>query len=322
MPNPEIDHDSETFQKLKEAGIPDWVLPLDAIEAEPGKVFTRMRAEFRDLAPPLLALFESDPDAMTVEDSDRLNYALFFAAEFKDERFSDALLQLLRADEDLVDFLFGDFLTEAMDDCIARICWRDLEGIKALALDQGGDRYVRWTALDSFKHLLWGGHYSVERLQEELRDVIARLEDTGLWDAITSLVTNLGWSEFEREVTEADAAGFLDNAVFGGIEEIQKSIANNRDRQTDERVEEFDAVVILENLWQWSKNISAEIAEAEEMRLNDSGQWSPGGAAARMETPEGYLLDEGGGLMREAEKVGRNDSCPCGSGKKFKKCCG
>jgi uncharacterized protein YecA (UPF0149 family) len=25
---------------------------------------------------------------------------------------------------------------------------------------------------------------------------------------------------------------------------------------------------------------------------------------------------------RPPEKVGRNDPCPCGSGKKFKKCCG
>ena len=25
---------------------------------------------------------------------------------------------------------------------------------------------------------------------------------------------------------------------------------------------------------------------------------------------------------READKVGRNDPCPCGSGKKYKKCCG
>ena len=41
------------------------------------------------------------------------------------------------------------------------------------------------------------------------------------------------------------------------------------------------------------------------------------------------LLD-GGGLFprkaetyrREAPKVGRNDPCPCGSGKKYKKCCG
>ena len=25
---------------------------------------------------------------------------------------------------------------------------------------------------------------------------------------------------------------------------------------------------------------------------------------------------------RQVDKVGRNDPCPCGSGKKFKKCCG
>ena len=27
-------------------------------------------------------------------------------------------------------------------------------------------------------------------------------------------------------------------------------------------------------------------------------------------------------VRRDAPKVGRNDPCPCGSGKKFKKCCG
>jgi SEC-C motif-containing protein len=26
-------------------------------------------------------------------------------------------------------------------------------------------------------------------------------------------------------------------------------------------------------------------------------------------------------VRREAPKVGRNDPCPCGSGKKYKKCC-
>ena len=27
-------------------------------------------------------------------------------------------------------------------------------------------------------------------------------------------------------------------------------------------------------------------------------------------------------VIRETQKVGRNEPCPCGSGKKFKKCCG
>ncbi len=44
----------------------------------------------------------------------------------------------------------------------------------------------------------------------------------------------------------------------------------------------------------------------------------------------GEMLEENPGLIpakvetfrREAPRVGRNDPCPCGSGKKFKKCCG
>ena len=27
-------------------------------------------------------------------------------------------------------------------------------------------------------------------------------------------------------------------------------------------------------------------------------------------------------VIAKSEKVGRNDPCPCGSGKKYKKCCG
>src|SRR5262249_4507819 len=37
--------------------------------------------------------------------------------------------------------------------------------------------------------------------------------------------------------------------------------------------------------------------------------------------PIGYTMAERGGLQR-TEKTGRNDPCPCGSGKKYKKCCG
>lgn len=36
-----------------------------------------------------------------------------------------------------------------------------------------------------------------------------------------------------------------------------------------------------------------------------------------------YVFDDVGNdtYIRTYPKVGRNDSCPCGSGKKFKKCC-
>ena len=35
-----------------------------------------------------------------------------------------------------------------------------------------------------------------------------------------------------------------------------------------------------------------------------------------------YLAQKKSGTVRKDKKVGRNDPCPCGSGKKYKKCCG
>lgn len=35
-----------------------------------------------------------------------------------------------------------------------------------------------------------------------------------------------------------------------------------------------------------------------------------------------YLEQKKSGTVRKEKKIGRNDPCPCGSGKKYKKCCG
>ena len=35
-----------------------------------------------------------------------------------------------------------------------------------------------------------------------------------------------------------------------------------------------------------------------------------------------HRIDQLETVRHETPKVGRNDDCPCGSGKKFKKCCG
>lgn len=38
--------------------------------------------------------------------------------------------------------------------------------------------------------------------------------------------------------------------------------------------------------------------------------------------PAGFRLLMKSGQVKSVTTVGRNDLCPCGSGKKFKKCCG
>ena len=43
-------------------------------------------------------------------------------------------------------------------------------------------------------------------------------------------------------------------------------------------------------------------------------------ANAAMERTQGRVVHSGGTYTRNMQKVGRNEPCPCGSGKKFKKC--
>lgn len=44
--------------------------------------------------------------------------------------------------------------------------------------------------------------------------------------------------------------------------------------------------------------------------------------APQPEQPEETMPSKGHTIVREMPKVGRNDPCPCGSGKKYKKCHG
>jgi preprotein translocase subunit SecA len=55
----------------------------------------------------------------------------------------------------------------------------------------------------------------------------------------------------------------------------------------------------------------------------DAGRAAQGSGAVRSAVPgQRSAVSQGGGLPHGWEQTGRNDPCPCGSGKKFKKCHG
>jgi uncharacterized protein YecA (UPF0149 family) len=58
-------------------------------------------------------------------------------------------------------------------------------------------------------------------------------------------------------------------------------------------------------------------------RLYDRQFMRDGIFVADEEELGGFLPDENAHVTvrRETPKIGRNDPCPCGSGKKYKKCC-
>jgi uncharacterized protein YecA (UPF0149 family) len=107
-------------------------------------------------------------------------------------------------------------------------------------------------------------------------------------------------------MTVAEIMGFLD-----GISESLENEAPVLDEMTEES--EFDLKIDFEKLY-W--NMLAVPAEW----LFTLPQWD--GILSEERREEIYKNFRNRRTVVNGPKVGRNDPCPCGSGKKYKKCCG
>jgi len=126
----------------------------------------------------------------------------------------------------------------------------------------------------------------------------------------------------EQLGTAVAAAGRGEDVDLQALEQLAGgSIAAAEDQDAGEDAQaasgEDDSAPLPEDLLQVVGGVLAGVG-ADSVVLDRvlSGVLTPPPA------PEGYDADGGGTLRRTTERVGRNDPCPCGSGRKFKKCCG
>ena len=72
----------------------------------------------------------------------------------------------------------------------------------------------------------------------------------------------------------------------------------------------------------WKREVEERQARTERRMKEMSGFFqTPAPARPAPEPRDDYLEPRPAPILRLEEKVGRNDPCPCGSGKKYKKCC-
>jgi hypothetical protein len=153
---------------------------------------------------------------------------------------------------------------------------------------------------------------------------------------------------YEREQVETWAADFADSTAYrelGGLEKqyavqivaefLRRACAHENAGPAD--ITEAGASEALLNhlpslaLPDRVRPFVPEIVRDALTHLEDTGRLGDGAHLGRVvmaaaQTYREKLAPGGGGklkpIVRPAEKIGRNDPCPCGSGAKFKKCCG
>jgi SEC-C motif/Protein of unknown function (DUF1186) len=215
-----------------------------------------------------------------------------------------------RLDDDMDDWISTDLPVD-----LAQFGGAALESLTAFLADTAHGEWARNAAAKSIGH--------IAELHPELRaDCLARLgaqleRFTEQTDEFNALLISPLWDlravELLPLIERAYAAGRVDEAVHGDLEDVQIQFGLKSQREHPRRP---NRLTIMGEKFRAQWTAAGLPLPDSEAGLNTLEQLL---AARRPPEPPPAALAL---PFRAAPKTGRNDPCPCGSGKKFKKCCG
>jgi hypothetical protein len=298
----------ETFEILRHFERMTGKFPRAAVEAAV--------ARREEITPELLRILEDTVDRAAELDADHDYmahlYAMFLLAQFRETRSYPLVIRFALLPGDLLDSLGGDFVTADLGHVLASVCGGDLEGIQSLIENEDADEWARGAALDSLVTLVAAGQKS----REEIVNYFARLfrgklarRYSNVWDELVSSSSDLYPDELLADIEQAYEEGLVDPGLIG-LEDIRHDLAMGKDE------------------------ILARLADDPRLRLVEDNEEEMGWWACFHEAKPSWLKTASGAWAKDdlkpaafqvkatSPKTGRNEPCPCGSGKKYKKCCG
>lgn len=186
-----------------------------------------------------------------------------------------------------------------------------LAAVRALAEDRSMGWYIRVNAIEpvmaSAQH---HGGVVFEQVFAWLVDKVADETDDRDFRLLAAMVLLKHPRSEYRALLDGLADSQTGSGKFFDRKDVQKAYSDASrkfDRHTNPwGFYEPDSITNRQIRWR------DEDAKAEMRRLNDAAEYPDS-------SYEPYYFEEP--YVRPAPKIGRNDPCPCGSGKKYKKCC-
>lgn len=271
---------------------PTLVEALSAAEYLPAAELRKAVAAPDSIADEVLRVLAGPVDRAEVSEADAnlLFYGLHVLAAARDTRAFAPLVRLLHQDGDTLDALLGDAVTITLARILVSVFDGDAAPLHTLLLDSTLDDLVRNEAFAALTFLTQTGR--VDR--QATHDLLVRFDDKRV-----AVEGDIGWVGWEETI-----------ALLGLRDLAPRSAAARKDgRLTDEF---SDAPWFRTTLRQ---------AEA---KPDDLARFDPR-RYGTIDDPVADLAwtaeDAGQPVRNPFKDVGRNDPCPCGSGKKFKKCC-
>lgn len=234
-------------------------------------------------------------------------HAFFILMELRAEEALPDMLDFLSYDNDFEEFWLGDHRTSTLWQCIFQVGRNNLETLQKFLIKPGIDTYSKTLVSEALCQMVL--HFpdirtDVINLYSSVFETFAQatkddnLVDTDFLGLAISNTLDCRLAELLPVIKKLFDRNYVAVSIAGDYSKVESAfeapLIQSCKRTVQSIFEIYDEVI---DTWDFS----------DEEYLTESDY-----AARYAPQPTNHAV---------AEKIGRNDPCPCGSGKKYKKCC-
>ena len=233
-------------------------------------------------------------------------YAMFFLGEFQDKDSFPRMIALASLPPDVVQALLDDAITEILNHVLYNTYNGDLELLKSVIVNEEAERFARSACLDVMGQLYLDGELDAEEFKTFIRQNIYKEEedDSVLYDDLAIAICKCHFIDMLSEVKYLINNVLTDYKTYGEYEDYVDAMFSY-----DASDAKFcNRPMSIDVLQHWAM---CQTEEELKERHEDFEKWK-----AEYEREMGEER-----RPKATPKVGRNEPCPCGSGKKYKHCC-
>jgi Protein of unknown function (DUF1186)/SEC-C motif len=239
-----------------------------------------------------------------------LFFIFHLLGEWREKAAYRPLARLLRLPRRDVDAIFGDGITTSSHRVMASVFDGDPQPLYDIILDWKAEEFIRAGMCEALAMAAVRGELDRSVAGRFLRDAFMEMRPQAecyVWVGWQSAVAMLGMGDLKILVKKAFDRGFIDSHVLG-FDHFEQDLRQGIEHPGEPRLpDDRDSTLFGDTV----EELSGWYCFSEQYR-EDQERWQQ-----RAEADTGRSQH----LQNPFKGVGRNDPCPCGSGKKFKKCC-
>ena len=264
-----------------------------------------------EITPHLLAILDNTrahPDHVKPNQIDYI-VSFYILSKFREQKAFPSILAFASLPSELLEDLLGDFLTEGLARFIVSTFNGDLLAIKTVIENPQINRWFRNAALNSLIGLVAVDKMKREQLIDYLRSLFqSKLSED---ETFTTSLVNTASDIYPEELLDEINLAF-------DKEKVDLDVVNRR--WIAQTLKKGKEACLSEYVYHDCNHLPIDDVE-------DLLHWMGGFEEPRpvsyfnTSIDNQFITNSSNTYMRGAQKIGRNEPCPCGSNKKFKKCC-